>query len=80
MEIKLDGKLALVTGASKGLGRAIALRFGESGADVAVNFNTDRAGGEAVAERIREMGRESIAIQADVSVADQVEAMIETVK
>jgi len=80
MEINLKGKLALVTGASKGLGRAIALRFGESGADVAVNFNTDRTGGESVAERIREMGRESIAIQADVSVADQVEAMIETVE
>ena len=45
-----------------------------------MNFNTDRVGGEAVAERIREMGRESVAIQADVSVADQVEAMIETVE
>ena len=76
MELRLDGKLALVTGASKGIGRAIALKLGESGADVAVNYNTDRTGGEAVSKRIQEMGGQAIAVQADVSKPNQVEAMM----
>jgi len=79
MEVKLDGKLALITGASRGIGRAIALRLGESGADVVVNYRTRRAEAEEVSERIREMGRQSIAIQADVSHADQVDVMVRQV-
>lgn len=79
MEIKLDGKLALVTGASRGIGKAIALRLGKSGADVAVNYCTHRAEAEEVSEKIREMGRESIAIQADVSNTNQVEMMVDQV-
>ena len=77
MELKLYQKFALVTGASKGIGKAIALRLGRSGADVAVNYNTDKNGGETVADMIRQMGRSAIAIQADVSKSDQVEFMIE---
>jgi NAD(P)-dependent dehydrogenase (short-subunit alcohol dehydrogenase family) len=79
MEVKLDGKLALVTGASRGIGRAIALRLGESGADVVVNYRTRRAEAEEVSKRIREMGRQSITIQADVSNADQVDMMVREV-
>jgi len=79
MEVKLDGKLALVTGASRGIGRAIALRLGESGADVVVNYRTRRTEAEEVSEKIREMGRQSIAIQADVSNADQVDMMVREV-
>lgn len=79
MEVKLDGKLALVTGASRGIGRGIALRLGESGADVVVNYRTRRAEAGEVSEKIREMGRQSIAIQADVSNADQVDMMVREV-
>lgn len=79
MEVKLDGKLALVTGASRGIGRAIALRLGESGADVVVNYRTRKAEAEEVSERIREMGRQSIAVQANVSNADQVDVMVRQV-
>lgn len=77
MEIKLDGKLALVTGASRGIGRGIALRLGKSGADVVVNYHSNRAKAEEVCEEIRGMGRQSIAIQADVSNANQVDLMVE---
>jgi NAD(P)-dependent dehydrogenase (short-subunit alcohol dehydrogenase family) len=79
MEIKLNGKAALVTGSSKGIGRAIALRFARSGADVAVNYNTSGELAEEVCEEIRNMGRKSIAIQADVSDSDQVNQMVEVV-
>lgn len=79
MEIKLDGKAALVTGSSKGIGRAIALRFAKSGADVAINYNTSGELAEAVCEEIRKMGRKSIAIKADVSDSNQVNQMFEMV-
>ena len=79
MEIKLNGKAALVTGSSKGIGRAIALRFARSGADVAVNYISSRELAEEVCEEIRKMGRKSIVIQADVSDSNQVNQMIEVV-
>lgn len=79
MEIRLNGKVALVTGASKGIGRAIALRLGRSGADVAVNYHTDKAGAEQVSGEIRQMGRKSMAIRCDVSKGKQVDRMVEQV-
>lgn len=53
MEIRLDGKVALVTGASTGIGAAIAIAFGEAGARVALHYNTSRAEAEKVASAIR---------------------------
>jgi 3-oxoacyl-[acyl-carrier protein] reductase len=79
MEIRLDGKVALVTGAGRGIGKAIALELAKSGADVAVNYHIDRARAEEVCEKIRSMGRQSIAIQADVASASEVNGMVETV-
>jgi NAD(P)-dependent dehydrogenase (short-subunit alcohol dehydrogenase family) len=79
MEIKLNGKVALVTGSSKGIGRAIALRLAKSGADVAVNYNTNMELAEEVCKKIREMGRGSVAIQADVSDSKKVNQMVEIV-
>jgi 3-oxoacyl-[acyl-carrier protein] reductase len=79
MEIRLDGKVALVTGAAKGIGRAIALELAMAGAHVAVNYRTDRNGAEEVCEKIRGIGRQSMAVQADVADSSQVDRMVETV-
>ncbi len=63
----LAGKNALVTGGDQGIGQAIALKLAEEGADVVVNYRRNREGAEGTRTRIREMGRNSAAIQADVS-------------
>lgn len=71
-----DGKVALVTGARRGIGRAIALRLARDGADVAVNdIHTD--GAAAVAEEVRALGRRSAAVAADVSDRDAVFGMVD---
>lgn len=76
---KLDGKVALVTGASRGIGRAIAIALAKEGASVAVNYagNSEKAG--QVVSEIKEMGREAVAIQGDVTNADSVTAMVKNV-
>ena len=67
--MRLDGRRALVTGSSRGIGRAIALKLAAEGADVAVNYVTQaRAAGEVV-DRIHAAGRSSFAVRADVSLA-----------
>jgi NAD(P)-dependent dehydrogenase (short-subunit alcohol dehydrogenase family) len=76
MEIRLDGKAALVTGAGRGIGRAIALELAGSGADVAVNYHTSRAEAEQVCGEIKRMGRQTVSIGADVADADQVCTMV----
>jgi 3-oxoacyl-[acyl-carrier protein] reductase len=65
----LAGKIALVTGASRGIGRAIAVALAGAGAEVAVNYRTHAADARDVAEAIRGIGRRAAAIQADVSLA-----------
>lgn len=74
---KLDGKVALITGAGSGIGRATALLFAEEGAKVAV---ADRApaGGQETARMIKDSGGEAIFIEADVSKAADVERMVKT--
>jgi glucose 1-dehydrogenase len=71
----LAGQPALVTGANSGIGRAVALGLGKAGADVIVNYVSDPAAAEAVAEEIRVGGQRAVAIQADVSKEDEVEVM-----
>ena len=65
--MKLKGKTAIVTGSSRGIGRAIALRFARDGAQVAVNCVSTRDKAEAVAREIAEAGGEAVVVQADVS-------------
>ncbi|MEO8662728.1 MAG: 3-oxoacyl-ACP reductase family protein [Bryobacteraceae bacterium] len=75
MPLSLEGKIALVTGASKGIGKGIALELARQGADVAVNYRTDKAGAEATAAEIQMLGRKAITVQADVSSSASVDAM-----
>jgi 3-oxoacyl-[acyl-carrier protein] reductase len=64
---ELSGKVAIVTGASKGIGAAIALRFAAAGAAVAVNYASDKAGADRVVGEIVGKGGKAVAIQANVS-------------
>ena len=77
--MKLQGKVALVTGASRGIGRGIAEVFAEEGADVAVNYIASADSAEEVAGYVRSKGRRSMTIKADVASRAEVEAMVEQV-
>ena len=69
-------RVALVTGASRGIGRAVALALAASGADVAVNYRDRAEAAEAVATAIRAMGRRAVAVAADVSSGGAVAGMV----
>ncbi|UJF35311.1 3-oxoacyl-[acyl-carrier-protein] reductase [Paenibacillus hexagrammi] len=72
----LSGKVALVTGASRGIGRAIALHLAESGADVAVNYAGSERAAQEVVEQIEAMGRKAVKLRADVSSSQEAEELV----
>jgi glucose 1-dehydrogenase len=74
---RLAGVVALVTGSSKGIGRGIAERFAREGADIVVNYRSDREGAEEVVDAARAAGRRAIAVEADVSVVAQATRLVE---
>lgn len=76
----LSGKKALVTGASRGIGRGIALALAKQGADVVVNYRSNAEEAQKVVEEIKGLGRDSFAVQADVSNSASVAKMFEEIK
>jgi 3-oxoacyl-[acyl-carrier protein] reductase len=74
--MRLEGKVALVTGASRGIGREIAFELAREGASVAVNYAGSEAKALEVVDGIKAMGRDAFAIQADVSSSDSVTEMV----
>jgi len=82
--MRLEGKSALITGASRGIGKAIALRFAQEGCDVAINYVAEGARDNAadaaqVAEQVRAAGRQALCTEADVTHLEEVEQMIREV-
>ena len=77
---KLSGKVAVVTGASKGIGAAIAQKLGAEGAKVVVNYARDKAGAERVAGKIKQTGGQAISVQADVSKAADIKKLFDETK
>ncbi|MEH2075868.1 MAG: 3-oxoacyl-[acyl-carrier-protein] reductase [Nostoc sp.] len=75
----LEGKVAIITGASRGIGRAIAIELASQGAIAVVNYASSSAAAETVVTEITEAGGEAIAIQADVSKSDRVDALVNAV-
>ncbi len=78
--IDLTGRVALVTGSSRGIGAACAYRLAEAGADLVLNYVTSRSAADELAERIRDMGRRVAVVKADVSERDDIESMIEFIE
>lgn len=79
LTIDLEGKTALVTGGSRGIGRDISLKLAEAGCDIAVNYYKNRKKAEEVSKKIESSGKKSQAIKADIREYDQVEKMISRV-
>ena len=76
MAMPLENRVALVTGASRGIGKACAIALAEAGANVAVNYVARKAEAESVAAAIRRLGRKGVVLQADVSQAKAVDALV----
>jgi 3-oxoacyl-[acyl-carrier protein] reductase len=77
--MELEGKVAIVTGGARGIGRAIALDLATNGADVALTFRQSAELASALAEEIRDMGRRALVVQADVSSFNDAQAMVRRV-
>ena len=75
----LDGQIALVTGASRGIGRAVALALAEAGAEVVVNYSSSPDAADAVVSEIQESGGQAYALQANVADEEAVNGLIKTV-
>ncbi|MCF6406433.1 glucose 1-dehydrogenase [Chitinophaga filiformis] len=75
---RLAGKIAIVTGASKGIGAAIAKAYASEGAKVVVNYASGKAGADKVVEAITAAGGKAVAVQGNVAIADDVKRLFET--
>jgi 3-oxoacyl-[acyl-carrier protein] reductase len=77
--IHLEGKKALITGGSRGIGRATAILFAQAGADVAINFVSQEKAALEVEKKVHEAGRDCLTLKADISQKHQVEEMVKTI-
>lgn len=73
----LTGKVAVITGGSKGIGNAIAKRYGEEKMKVVINYNSDKAGADQAVQEIKDAGGDGIAVQADISSEDGVQKLLD---
>lgn len=73
----LKGKTAVITGGSKGIGHAIAERFGQEGMNVVINYNSDPAGAESAVESVENKGGHAVAVQADISTELGVQSLLD---
>ena len=80
MSNELNGRIALVTGASRGIGRAIAVALARKGADVAVNYRSNESAARDVCAQICGIGRRALAVQGDVARASDVARMVELIR
>lgn len=78
VSISLEGKIALVSGASRGIGRAVALKFAECGASVVVNYLSSKEAADSVVNDISNLGGKAIALKSDVSDFNQAQELIKT--
>ncbi len=76
---KLEGKNAIVTGGTRGVGKAVALAFAAEGANVAINYTQSEAAAVAIVDEIKKMGRKGLAFKVDVADHGQVKAMVDKV-
>ena len=76
----LKGKIALITGASRGIGESIAIEFARNNADVIINYYNDKDEAQRVADKVKKFGVNSIIVQADVSKVEEVERMIQNIR
>ncbi|GAC1635378.1 MAG: SDR family oxidoreductase [Candidatus Acidiferrum sp.] len=79
MEMKLSGKTALVTGAGKRLGRVVALRLAQEGADVAVHYHGSDGGAAEVVVEIEKLGRRAIAMKAELTSVEEIRSLVQRV-
>ena len=77
-DVSLENKSAIVTGSSRGIGRAIAIELARQGTDVLVNYNNNREAAEAVKDEIEKLGRKAVILQADVSDLAQHQKLLDT--
>jgi len=74
--IRLDGRKALITGGSRGIGRAAAIMFARAGCDVAINYQRNKTAADEVQKEVRKLGRESLVYRAEISMKKDVDGMI----
>jgi 3-oxoacyl-[acyl-carrier protein] reductase len=77
-DVSLEGKSAIVTGSSRGIGRAIAIELARQGTDVLINYNQNREAAETAQRAVEELGRKAVIVQADVSDLEQHQKLMNT--